>query len=162
MKYILNTTVKSLSRVSGSTVLAAILLASIAASPGASAQIAVIGNTEDGTTDLTMLELQQVYAGQSGRFTSICIQRSLSDAFFGVVLDRTDHAIRKHWIKLLLSGQVPQGPVGLRTDEEVIDYVRSHTGAIGFVSAASVTDDVRLIQIDGRRPGQAGYAINSR
>jgi ABC-type phosphate transport system substrate-binding protein len=55
-------------------------------------------------------------------------------------------AIAAYWQRQIFSGRgVP--PVVKKTDAEVLDYVRSNPGAIGYVSAGASTDGVKVLKI---------------
>lgn len=63
-----------------------------------------------------------------------------------VVLGRSVAAVRTYWQQRVFSGRgVP--PPELDDDAEVVRYVSSHRGAIGYVSATAKLDGVKVIAI---------------
>jgi ABC-type phosphate transport system substrate-binding protein len=52
--------------------------------------------------------------------------------------------IKKVWMKLQLTGE-GQAPEGLGSDDEVVSKVASTPGAIGYVDAAKVNDNVKVL-----------------
>ena len=55
-------------------------------------------------------------------------------------------AVRSFWLQAIFSGRgVP--PPEKPSDQEVIAYVKERPGAIGYVSATSVTDGVRVLTV---------------
>jgi len=50
-------------------------------------------------------------------------------------------------------------PTELATPDDVMQFVRSHADAIGFLPQADVDGSVKVLTIEGRRPGDAGYVI---
>lgn len=62
------------------------------------------------------------------------------------VLRRTVAAVRNYWQQRIFTGRgVP--PPELDSDEAVVRYVRSHRGAVGYVSEAAETSAVKLVTI---------------
>ena len=56
-------------------------------------------------------------------------------------------AVRSHWLQVIFSGRgIP--PPEVSTDAKVIEYVVAHAGAIGYVAATSVTDDVKILKVE--------------
>jgi hypothetical protein len=56
-------------------------------------------------------------------------------------------AVKSYWNQLVFSGRdVP--PIEKTSDAEVIEFVRSTRGAIGYVSSTAAPDGVRVIEIE--------------
>jgi ABC-type phosphate transport system substrate-binding protein len=55
-------------------------------------------------------------------------------------------AVRSYWLQAIFSGRgVP--PPEKPSDKDVIAYVHENTGAIGYVSADTPTDDVKVLKV---------------
>jgi ABC-type phosphate transport system substrate-binding protein len=55
-------------------------------------------------------------------------------------------AVKSHWLRIIFSGRgVP--PPEKPSDKDVIAYVKAHPGAIGYVSATTATDDVKVLEV---------------
>jgi ABC-type phosphate transport system substrate-binding protein len=64
------------------------------------------------------------------------------------------------WSETDLKAFVAAHPASIRfvdSDEAVVDQVQSTRGAIGFVEARSITDQVNVVKIDNKLPHEAGY-----
>jgi ABC-type phosphate transport system substrate-binding protein len=71
------------------------------------------------------------------------VRRRFSDD----VLKRSVSAVRSYWQQLIFAGRdVPPPEVG--GDEQVVDYVRKHSGAVGYVSAASKPSGVKVVGLE--------------
>jgi ABC-type phosphate transport system substrate-binding protein len=56
-------------------------------------------------------------------------------------------AVRSYWQQQIFAGRdVP--PVELASDDQVLAYVRSHAGAIGYVSQSAGTEGVKVLRVD--------------
>jgi ABC-type phosphate transport system substrate-binding protein len=69
------------------------------------------------------------------------------EKFSKEVLGRDVASVRRYWAQLVFSGRgVP--PPELESDAEVIKYVASHAGAIGYVSAGAKLDGVKAVEVE--------------
>ena len=67
--------------------------------------------------------------------------------FSRAVLGRDVAAVRRYWAQQVFSGRgVP--PPELASDADVIEYVASHAGAIGYVSGSVAVDAVKIVTVE--------------
>lgn len=72
------------------------------------------------------------------------IRAAMSDEIHG----RSVASIKNFWQRQIFSGRdVP--PPELSDDNRMLDHVRSHPGAIGYVSGAAKVDGVKVITVRG-------------
>jgi ABC-type phosphate transport system substrate-binding protein len=71
----------------------------------------------------------------------------LRDAFGKDVHGKDIAAILSYWKQMIASGRGVPPPVKA-TDAEVVAYVRGNPGAIGYVSANTPTDGVKVLRLD--------------
>ena len=94
--------------------------------------------------------LMQGRLGGTGRVVILPVDQEISSAvradFSESVHQRKVSGIKSYWQAQIFSGRgVP--PLEKTGDEEVIAFVRSNPGAIGYVSFRARTDDVRSVRI---------------
>ena len=69
--------------------------------------------------------------------------------FTNLVHRKNVNAVKSYWQAQLFSGTATPPPE-LPSDAEVLDYVRSHAGAIGYLSqSAAVGDGVKVVDVTG-------------
>lgn len=69
------------------------------------------------------------------------------DVFSRKVLRRDVVSVRRYWAQLVFSGRgVP--PPELDSDQQVVKYVSSHPGAIGYVSSAAELSGVHVVEVE--------------
>ncbi len=69
-------------------------------------------------------------------------------AFSEAVLKRSVAAVKNYWQQRIFSGRgVP--PPALDGDAAVIDYVASHGGSVGYVSAGAALGETRVLTVKG-------------
>jgi ABC-type phosphate transport system substrate-binding protein len=75
------------------------------------------------------------------------IDTALRDAFSRAVHGKTAAAVKSYWNQQIFSGRdVP--PVEKKSDSEVLAFVRTTPGAIGYVSEGASVDGVRVLDVE--------------
>ena len=68
------------------------------------------------------------------------------DAFYRKVAGKSPSAVKAYWNQLIFSGrEVP--PVAKTSDEDVVAFVHSNPGALGYVAADTDTKGVKTIEL---------------
>ena len=138
--------------------------------PSVSAQVAVVVNKANPVRDISLRQVQDIYLGNTVAWTdhlrifpvSLKSKEVVTKTFFMKALNKKPNDMRRIWIRLMLSGDVsPPKVVGLASD--VLDYVASNEGAIGFVDVVHLDDRaheaVQVISVEGALPSQDGYLL---
>ena len=60
---------------------------------------------------------------------------------------------------MIFRGEAKGFPTELASPEDVKQFVRSHADAIAFLPHADVDGTVKVLTIEGKRPGDIGYVI---
>ena len=139
--------------------------------PSASAQVAVVVNKANPVRDISLQRVQDIYLGNTVAWTdhlrifpvTLKSKEKVTKTFFLKALNKKPNDMRRIWIRLMLSGDVsPPKVVGLASD--VLDYVASNEGAIGFVDmtylSGQVHKSIQVIAVEGSLPSQAGYLLH--
>ena len=71
----------------------------------------------------------------------------------------TEAQFRQHWIGKVFRADTPSGPRIVYSAEAALDQVSHTPGAIAFVAAPVASRAVKVLKIDGKTPGQAGYRL---
>ena len=66
---------------------------------------------------------------------------------------------RKYWIAKMFRAEVPRGPKIVFSTDMTLELVVAIPGSISFINADEVTDDVKVIRVDGKLPSDAGYSL---
>lgn len=124
-----------------------ILLASLALQ----AQVAVVVNKSVAATSLDAAQLKDIFTLKTTKWSdgsTIAVfvlkgNDAAQDKFYGYIGENSI-GLKKVWMKAQLTGEA-KAPKALGSDAEVISKVASTPGAIGFVSAGSVSDAVKVV-----------------
>ena len=147
-------------RVAGAVL--AIALAAVARP--ADAQLAIVVNPGNVTTELSLDRLRRLFLGQATTFPSGAHARlgrhtPSSATFDRGALGLQPQIVRSRWMAMVFRGEAAAVPTELATVDDVKQFVRSHPDAIAFVPAAQVDASMKVITIDGKKPNDAGYPI---
>jgi hypothetical protein len=151
------------------TALVLLVWASTAASPAMQAptDIAVVVNPGVPVENLSIVELRRILLGDrefwaSGVRVTLLIRAPVArerDAAVKNVCQMTEAQFRQHWIGKVFRADTPSGPKIVYSNEMAIDQASRVPGAIAFVTTPVTNKSVKVLKIDGRSPGQAGYGL---
>lgn len=123
--------------------LALAVVALVAARP-ASAQFQVVAHADAGVTEISSDDLSKIFQKKSREFpggvAAVPVDlepgSAVREAFSDAVHGRGVSAIEAYWQQQIFSGRdVP--PEAFASDGQVLDFVASNAGAIGYVSAGA-------------------------
>lgn len=128
-----------------------ILIAIAALASGmAFADVAVIVNPSNGNA-FDEAAIQRIFLGKTGRFPDgseaipVNLEASaVREEFDSNILGRSSSQIKALWSKLIFTGKGTP-PKEVATDADVVALVSKNPNVIGYVDAASVTGDVKVV-----------------
>lgn len=129
--------------------------------------IAIVVHRDAPVDDLSMQELRSIFLADQqfwGNRTriSLLVRAPKSDERT-LVLDRiyqmTEAQFRQYWIAKMFRAEIPRGPKIVFSTDMTLDLVVAVPGSISFMRASDVTDDVKVVSIDGKRPSDDGYPL---
>jgi len=117
------------------------------------AQYVVIGNPGTVPVRIERAVLADVFlkkahewpGGENARPVDLPAQSAVRDEFTREVLGRSIGAVRNYWAQVLFSGRDLPPPE--LSEAEVLKYVRSTRGAVGYVGVAQPLDDLTVVQV---------------
>ena len=117
--------------------------------------------------NLSMHELRNIFLANQqfwpNRSRIILLVRAPESDERDFVLDsiyRMDEArFRQYWIAKMFCAEVPRGPKIVFSTDMTLDLVVAIPGSISFMRADDVTDEIKLIRIDGKLPSDEGYPL---
>lgn len=147
---------RTIPRFLAAAVLAIGLAAGAAAGPARAASFKLVARASNPAKSLSTTQVEQLFLkkvtrwedGQEVRPVDLAADSPVREAFSRQVLGKAVSAIESYWQKMIFSGRATP-PLELATDTQVLDFVRSTPGAIGYVSAgATLGDGVEVIKVE--------------
>ena len=130
--------------------------------------LAIIAHPGTPITELTTAELRQILKGErqywSPNLPVVLFVRAPTSMERSAVLDgiyqMTEPQFKQYWIAKTFRAESASSPKNLRSNELTLQFVASTAGAIGFMAANDVKPGVKVLKVDGRLPGEAGYKLH--
>ena len=125
--------------------------AAIAAAPVSAADVQVIGNTSV-AGELSAADVKDIFLGAKESVGGAAVVPVLAsggaahEAFLKAYVGKSDQALRNHFKSLVFTGKGSM-PKSFGSDAEVVKYVASTKGAIGYVSGGADVAGVKKIQV---------------
>jgi len=143
------------------------VLAGLAAGGGRVA-IAVIVHERVPVDELSLPELRRIFLGQrnswSDELTITLLMPPQDTPERKVLLNkiyerRSEVQYQQYWINKLFADAAPIAPKITGSHEMSASLVREIPGAIALVPATRIPPGVKVLRIDGKYPGEAGYGL---
>jgi ABC-type phosphate transport system substrate-binding protein len=155
-------------RLAGGVIGLAVLVAAGAAGEAVPGDVAVIVSKESALSEVSFHELVKIFKAEKqyfegGRRIYLVMRESgaMEKALVLKTVYRMDEdELKRFWLGKLYRGEIPAFPKTLGSNEAVKRFVSQVPNAVGFVDAAFVDDSVKVLRIDGRAPGERGYALS--
>lgn len=129
--------------------------------------LAVITNLENPATDLKWRDFRKLmrvdklyWEGQ--RRCVLYLPATDSDTramLLDKVYSMNEEELRRYWTTKVFSGDIPREPTVARTAKAAGILVAKAEGGLSVVLATEVPKGVKVLQIDGKKPGDEGYAL---
>jgi len=76
-----------------------------------------------------------------------------------LILGMSEREYEQYWIALVFRGEVEGGPVAVPTIGMQLEALSVFPGAITLVRAKDVKPGMKMLKVNGRIPGEAGYPV---
>lgn len=129
--------------------------------------IAIVVHKDVPIDNLSLAELRSIFLADrqfwENRTRITLLVRAPKSDERSFVLERiyqmSEAQFRQYWIAKMFRAEVPRGPKIVLSTGMALDLVVAIPGSISFTRADTVTDDVKVIRIDGLLPSDAGYPL---
>jgi hypothetical protein len=146
---------------------AAVVLAAASSSVASASDVAIIVHPASPLALLSLADLARVFRldqprWKSGDHIDLVLQAVVSvkqEVILGRVYRMRDAELQAFWSKKVFHGELSVPPRLFAADVSVKSYVAAHPFAIGYIDASLADDTVKVVRIDGKLPGEAGYVL---
>ena len=149
--------------------ISAVLLVTVATGLNAANDddVAVIVNPDNPVDSMTSAELRKIFAGEKRSWNSNLSvfllvrapQTREREILLTRILKMTESEYKQYWVKKIYSGEVPREPLTLLSNGMQLEAVRAEKGGIALIDFQDIRLGVKVVKIDGRLPGTAGYPL---
>ena len=145
----------------------AVLAAALTPTTSAAGDIAVVVNPDVKVENVTFAELRKILLGDrqfwpSGQPVTLIVRAPVAaerTILLKKVYDMTESQFRQYWIAKVFRAEATSGPRVVVSNSESSELVGVMSGAIALMDAADVPVGLKILQVDGLRPGEKGYVL---
>jgi ABC-type phosphate transport system substrate-binding protein len=133
----------------------------------AAADVAIVAHPDNPESNLRPEELVRILRQEQQRWKAggriyLVFQGSGSpsrEIVLRRVLRMNDLELKQFWLGKLYRGEIASFPRVVHSDAAVRRLVGLAAQALGFLEASAVDNTVKVLRVDGKLPGQAGYLL---
>ncbi len=81
------------------------------------------------------------------------------DLLLQKIYQMSEPQFRQHWISKIFRAEITSGPKVVFSNDMALELLVLIPGSISFVKADQVPKGLKVIQIEGRLPGEPGYLL---
>ena len=134
---------------------------------GLGGDIAVVVRGDTPVDSLTLIEFRKLLLGErqfwNGSLKVTLLIREPGARERDVILKNiyrmNEAEFRRYWIEKVFRAEAQTGPKVVYSDQMAADLVTAIPGSIAFVDASRIPKSLKELKIDGRLPGDKGYAL---
>jgi hypothetical protein len=130
----------------------------------AHAQVAVVVNRANPVTALTLEQLRRLFLGSSTTFpgghgVTLVESPAVRAGFYRALLGLTEEQVKRHWLSIVFGGEGGNPPKEIAETQDLRRFVGENPGAIAFLLLSEVDNSVKIVAINGAKPGDASYPL---
>lgn len=134
---------------------------------GMGGDVAVVVREDMPVDDLSLAEIRKLLLGDrqfwNGTLRVTLLIREPGTREREVVLKNIYHMneseFRRYWIEKIFRAEAQNGPKVAYSNDMATQLVSAIPGSIAFVDASRIPKNMKELKIDGRLPGDKGYAL---
>jgi hypothetical protein len=140
------------------------------AGPKEAGDLAVVVNSVNPANDLSLGDLRRILAGER-RFWGGNVQVRLAlrepgtrerDQVLATILKMDNKAFAEHWRAKVFRGEASEEPLTVSSTAMAFQYLKGTPGGLSFMAARNIPAELKVMKIDGKLPGEPGYALRSK
>jgi len=129
--------------------------------------VAVVVHPDTPVSNLTLAEVRKVFLGErqywSANVPVVLLIRAPVARERSVVLktiyQMSDSQFKQYWIAKIFRAESASAPKVVYSNDMANELVTAIPGAIAFIDTREVRTGAKVIRVDGRLPGEAGYPL---
>jgi hypothetical protein len=137
------------------------------AQAASSSDIAIVVNSDVPIENLSFDDVRKLVLGDkqywAGRLRVTLLLRAPvareRDVVLRKVCDMNEGQFRQYWIGKVFRAETPSGPKIVYSNDMALGLISSLPGSMAFIDSTEVPRNLKVVQIDGKLPGQQGYPL---
>ena len=146
--------------------LAVICVVALAQKSG-NVDIAVVVHPDTPITNLSMAEVRKVFLGDRQYWSTnvpvVLLIRAPAawerDVVLKTIYQMSDAQFKQYWIAKIFRAESASAPKVVYSNDMASELVSAIPGAIAFIDLREVRPGAKIVRVDGKLPGEAGYQL---
>jgi ABC-type phosphate transport system substrate-binding protein len=133
----------------------------------AQGDIAVVVNSTNNTSSVTMGELRKIFSGEKrswpgGASIKLLVRTAGTHERTALLnlLGMSESDYKKYWTSQIYKGEATSEPVTLPSNGMQKEALTVYPGAIALVDASEVKPGMKILKVDGHLPGEGNYSLH--
>ncbi|HEV8385589.1 MAG TPA: hypothetical protein VGQ11_12020 [Candidatus Acidoferrales bacterium] len=129
--------------------------------------VAIVVHAGTPITNLTLAEVRKIFRGEKQYWTTdlpvvLLVRAPVArerDVVLKVIYQMTEAQFRQFWMAKIFRAESVSAPKLVYSPDMANQLVSTLPGAISFVDAHQVGSGLKVVRVDGKLPGEAGYPL---
>jgi hypothetical protein len=129
--------------------------------------VAVVVHPDTPVSNLTLAEVRKVLLGErqywSANVPVVLLMRAPvareRDVVLKTIYQMSESQFKQYWIAKIFRAEAASAPKIVYSNDMANELVTAIPGAIAFIDSREVRPGSKVVRVDGRLPGDAGYAL---
>ena len=131
------------------------------------ADVAIVVRPDLPVDNLTFAEVRKLFLGDRQYWAAnlrvtLLVRAPVArerDIVLRAIYGMSEAQFRQYWISKVFRAETATGPKVVYSNEMATELVSAIPGAVAFVDAAHSPKNLKVLKIDGKLPGERGYAL---
>jgi ABC-type phosphate transport system substrate-binding protein len=129
--------------------------------------VAVVVQPETPVSNLSLAEVRKIFLGDRQYWTAntpvvLLIRAPVAkerNVVLKVIYQMSESQFKQYWIAKIFRAESVSAPKVVYSNDMASELVTALPGAIAFIDSRDVRPGTKVVRVDGRLPGDAGYPL---
>ena len=129
--------------------------------------VAIVANPSVPVNDLSLPELRKIFRGERQYWSSdlpvvLLVRAPVArerDVVLRVIYQMTEAQYKQFWVAKIFRAEAVSVPKLVYSNDMTTQLTTSLPGAISFIDAKQIGQGTKVISVNGKKPGEAGYPL---
>jgi ABC-type phosphate transport system substrate-binding protein len=129
--------------------------------------VAVVVQPDTPVSNLSLADVRKIFLGDRQYWTAntpvvLLIRAPVArerDVVLKVIYQMSESQFKQYWIAKIFRAESASAPKVVYSNDMANELVTALPGAIAFVDSRDVRSGTKVVRVDGRLPGEAGYPL---
>src|ERR1700680_5104162 len=134
---------------------------------GHNVDVALVADPDIPVSNLTLAEVRKVFRGERQYWNAnlavvLLIRAPVArerDVVLKIIYQMSESQFKQYWIAKIFRAEAATAPKVVYSNDMANQLVTAIPGAIAFIDSKDVKPGSKVVRVDGRLPGEAGYPL---